>query len=81
VIVALHKDRSLWYYWQPIGAGGWNPEQVAGPAAIRQASVTQVGNWSAIGAVDTMDGLSVFWQQIDATGWVKIPVPGGEVIV
>ena len=75
MIVAVHKDGDLWYYWQAIGAGGWNPEQVAGPAlgeaTTRKASVAQVGDWSVIACVDSLGNLSVWWQYIDATGWLQ----------
>ena len=31
VIAAQCPDGGLQFYWQPVGSGQWNPEQVAGP--------------------------------------------------
>jgi hypothetical protein len=76
VISAVGQDGRLQYYWQTIGSGGWNPEQLpAGgnlPSVFNSTSVAQVGNKSVIAAVGKDGSLWSFEQTIGApaTDWV-----------
>jgi len=80
VIAAVSSDGSLWFYWQTIGTGPWNPELVAAATStsspVTAASIAHVGNSAVIAAVHQDGTLSFYWQTIGATGpWNQEPVP------
>jgi hypothetical protein len=76
VIAAAHQDGTLSFYWQTIGAMGWNEELVPGPGPnnVSSVSVAQVGDASAIAAVKEDGSLSIYWQTIGGGPWNPIPV-------
>jgi hypothetical protein len=63
VIAAIGNGSGLQYYWQPIDATGWNPEQVSASNLV-SASVAQVGNSSVIAAAGFDGSLWFYWQTI-----------------
>jgi hypothetical protein len=70
VIAAPGPDNSLMFYWQTLHAGGWHPEQVAGPNTTFDApSLAQVGNSAAIVAQDRDLSLAFYWQTIGTAPW------------
>jgi hypothetical protein len=78
VIVAVGTDGSLWYYWQTIGATGWNKERVAGPQSTTEAWVAQVGDSSVIAAVGQDQSLWFYFQTIGTGPWnpEEVEFPG-----
>ena len=77
VIAAQGPNDTLVFYWQPIGSGTWNPEQVAGPGTTSSApSVAQVGNQTVIAAQGPNDTLVFYWQPIGSGTWNPEQVAG-----
>ena len=77
VIAAQGPNNSLAFYWQPIGSGTWNPEQVAGQGTTSSApSVAQVGNQTVIAAQGPNNSLVFYWQPIGSGTWNPEQVAG-----
>ena len=76
LIAAVGTDNSLQFYYQTIGTGPWNPEQVAGPGSTALASVAQVGNSSVIAAVGIDKSLKFYWQTVGTAPWNPEQVAG-----
>ena len=78
MIAAQGPDNSLVFYWQPIGSGTWNPEQVSRPGTtISAPSVAQVGKQTVIAAEGPNNSLVFYWQPIDATAWNPVQQVAG----
>jgi hypothetical protein len=82
VVTAVGSDGSLWFFYQPIGGGGWTGEVVAAPTPKTSppftpnisppfiaASIAQAGNSSVIAAVGSDGSLWFYWQTIGTVPW------------
>ena len=84
VIAVTQSDNSLWFYWQAIGSGNWNPgEQVASGGISSNPSVAQVGNSAVIAATQSNNTLWFYWQAIGSGQWnaEQVPLQGGAAPV
>ena len=79
VIATEAADHSLWFYWQPIGAAGWNSQQVAPPGpSFNISSIAQVGSSAVIVADGPNVGQRFYFQPIGSSGWHCQVVPSGS---
>ena len=70
MIAATGPSDSLDFYYQPIGAKGWHPEQVAnGNTTWFAPSVAQVATSSVIVAQGPVGRLHFYYQPIGAKKW------------